>query len=160
MNITVKRTYNNSLYCIGHVYADGKYICDSIEDTDRGWDKNTPIDKIKAEKVYAKSAIPVGKYSLTIDVQSPTFVKKIYYKNYCNGKVPRVLDVPGFSGILIHRGKSEKDSAGCLIVGYNKIKGQVVNSQEAFEKLYTILKEAKRRNEKLTITYERTYECH
>ena len=71
--------------------------------------------------------------------------------------MPRVLNVPGYDGILIHRGVDEKNSAGCLIVGYNKIKGKVTNSQEAFEKLYNILKTANNKGENIYIEYTRTY---
>ena len=57
----------------------------------------------------------------------------------------------------MHRGKDEKSSAGCVILGYNTIKGQVTNSQEAFEKLYKILDEVNKRKEKITIEITRTY---
>ena len=67
------------------------------------------------------------------------------------------MNVPGFDGILWHRGRTEKDSAGCLILGYNTIKGQVTNSQQAFEKLYKILQEANKNGEKITAEYTRTY---
>ena len=75
---------------------------------------------------------------------------------YCRGKMPRILSVPGFDGILIHRGKDQGSSSGCLIVGYNKVKGKVVESQAAFEKLYEILASAK---DNITITITRTYKA-
>ena len=157
MKVLVKRIFNNSMYCISHLYVDGVYVCDAIEDQDRGWHNGMSDAYIRNNKVYAKSAIPVGTYNLTLNVVSPKFVQKAYYKKFCGGKLPRVLNVPGFDGILIHKGNTERDSAGCLIVGYNKIKGQVVNSQQAFEKLYSILDEAAKKGEKLTIEYTRTY---
>jgi hypothetical protein len=43
--------------------------------------------------------------------------------------------VKGFDGILIHKGNTAEDSAGCILVGYNKVKGKVLNSQIAFEDL-------------------------
>ena len=157
MNILVKRTYNNPTYCIGHLYVDGKYVCDTIEDTDRGLDDSMSVEQIKKTKVYAKTAIPTGTYDLTINVISQKFQKKPYYKSFCNGRLPRVLNVKGYDGILIHKGTTEKDSAGCLIVGYNNVKGMVVNSWIAFERLYGLLKEANNKKEKITITYERTF---
>ena len=36
----------------------------------------------------------------------------------------------------MHCGSTAKSSAGCLILGYNKIKGGVVDSQKAFETVY------------------------
>ena len=157
MKILVKRTFNNKLYCISHIYVDGVYICDAIEDTDRGLDNSMSVSDIKKKKVYAQTAIPTGTYDLTIDIISPKFYQKPYYKSFCNGYVPRVLNVKGFDGILIHKGVNQNSSAGCLIVGYNTIKGQVTNTQQAFEKLYKLFKQAKNKKEKMTITYERTY---
>lgn len=126
-------------YTIGHLYVDGVYVCDTIEDTDRGLTQDDTIADIEAVKVKSETAIPKGTYRVTLKVVSPKFGKKDYYKNFCGGKLPRLLDVPGFDGILIHRGNNQNDSAGCIIVGYNKVVGQVVNSQSAFEKLYKIL---------------------
>lgn len=157
MKILLKRIYSNNTYTIGHIYVDGVYVCDSIEDTDRGWHNGMSDAYIRNNKVYAKSAIPIGTYNLTMNVVSPKFYQKAYYKKFCGGRLPRILNVPGFDGILIHRGKTERDSAGCVIVGYNKVKGQVLNSQEAFEKLYKLLDQSNKKKEKITIEITRTY---
>ena len=93
--------------------------------------------------MYKQTAIPVGRYKVTIDVVSPSFSLKPYYRNFCGGRVPRLLNVPGYDGILMHRGVNQNSSAGCLIVGYNTIKGQVTDSQKAFEKLYNLLRSSK-----------------
>ena len=143
MRVVLERVYNCATYCIGHLYVDGKYVCDTIEDTDRGLSQTMTDVEIKKRKVYAQTAIPVGVYPVTLNVTSLKFSKKPYYKNFCQGKVPRVLNVPGYDGILMHIGSTEKSSAGCLIVGYNTIKGRVTNSQQAFEKLYDVLASAK-----------------
>ena len=150
MKIILERTYNCKNYCIGHLYyitededQIKKYICDVIEDTDRGLKDTMKLEEIEKMKVYAKTAIPTGKYQVTLNVVSPKFNLKPYYRKFCNGKVPRLLGVKGYEGILIHIGINQNSSAGCLIVGYNKIKGQVVQSQQAFEKLYKILLTAK-----------------
>lgn len=157
MKIEMKRVFSNDRYTISHIYAYGVYICDAIEDTDRGWNSGMSDAWIRNNKVYAKSAIPVGTYEVTLNIVSPKFSQKPYYKKFCDGKLPRLLNVPGFDGILMHRGKDEKSSAGCIILGYNTIKGQVTNSKEAFEKLYKILDEANKKKEKITIEITRTY---
>lgn len=157
MKVNVVRRYNNSNYCIGDLYVDGVWISNTIEDTDRGWHNGMSDAWIRNNKVYAKSAIPVGTYNLTLNVVSPKFAQKAYYKKFCGGRLPRILNVPGFDGILMHRGKDEKSSAGCVILGYNTIKGQVTNSQQAFEKFYKILDEANKKGEKITIEITRTY---
>ena len=130
-------------YQIGHLYVNGVYICDTIEDVDRGLTQDMPLDEIKKIKVKSETAIPRGKYRVRIDIQSPKFSAKAYYWSYCKGKLPRLMDVPGFEGILMHKGINQRSSAGCIIVGYNTVVGQVTKSQEAFEKLYTLLKSAK-----------------
>jgi hypothetical protein len=53
--------------------------------------------------------------------------------------MPYLHDVPHFLGILIHSGNTEGDSAGCIIVGKNTVKGKVLESRTTFQKLYAIL---------------------
>ena len=152
--LTLDRRYRpaTGLYSIGHLYdADGHYICDTIEDTDRGLTQDMPLDDIRRIKVKSKTAIPRGTYRVTLDVVSPKFSLKPYYKKFCGGKVPRLLDVPGFDGILIHKGVTEKSSAGCIIVGYNTIKGMVTRSQACFERLYRLLDSYRKQGEKIYI---------
>ena len=64
--------------------------------------------------------------------------------------MPRLLNVPGFDGILIHPGTTAKDTDGCLVTGENKIKGGVINSVVTWKKLCAILFATK---EDITITY-------
>ena len=151
MEILLERTYNNGLYCIGHLYVNGAYFCDTIEDTDRGLTDAMPIEEIRRRKVYRCTAIPAGKYKITLSVLSPKFYQKSYYRQFCKGFMPRLLNVKGFEGILIHKGVNQDSSAGCIIVGWNKVKGQVVDSQKAFEGLYQKMKQASNKGEIITI---------
>lgn len=154
MEILLKRIAKKEKYTIGRFYIDGQYVCDTIEDKDRGLTQTTPLDEIKRIKVPSETAIPTGKYTVTIKVRSPKFSKKEYYLKQCNGYLPRILNVPGFDGILMHRGTDEKSSAGCIILGYNKIVGKVVESQKAYELVYNKLKIASNNGEKITITIQ------
>lgn len=159
MEILVKRIYNCSRYCISHIYINGEYVCDGIEDTDRMLDDSMTEQYIRSKKISCETAIPTGVYKMTINIISPKFSKKKYYMDFCGGKLPRLKNVKGFDGILWHRGNTEKDSAGCLILGYNKVKGKVINSQEAFEKVYNMLKSInKATNEEIIVKYIRTYD--
>lgn len=151
MKILVKRVAKKEKYTIGKLFVDDVYICDTIEDKDRGFKQDTPISKIKSEKVYGQTAIPTGLYNVTLDVISNKFSQKPYFKALCDGKLPRLVNVPGFDGVLIHTGNDENDSYGCIIVGYNKVVGKVIDSKKAFEKLYPILKKASAKGEKITI---------
>lgn len=151
MKILVKRVAKKEKYTIGKMYVDDVYVCDTIEDKDRDLTQNTPLNDIKKKKVYGQTAIPSGTYNVTLDVVSTKFVQKPYFKELCGDKLPRLMNVPGFDGVLIHTGNDEDDSYGCIIVGYNKVKGKVIESRKAFEKLYPILKQASNKKEKITI---------
>ena len=149
MKLILERCYAKETYTIGKLYyideetQAKRYISDTLEDADRRLDFSMSEDAIKKLKVYANTAIPTGKYQITLNVVSPKYSKRQYYKLICDGKVPRLLGVKGFDGVLIHIGNTNKDTAGCILVGYNKKKGMVINSKSAWEKLYHILKSAK-----------------
>lgn len=149
MKLILERCYNKEKYTIGKLYyidenSNAKrYICDTLEDTDRRLTDSMDVEAIKQLKVYAETAIPTGCYQITLNVVSPKYVKRDYYKRLCGGRVPRLIGVKGFEGILIHIGNDAKDSAGCILVGYNKQVGKVIDSTKAFEKLYKILLSAK-----------------
>lgn len=154
MDIKVKRIFKGDKYTIGNLYINDKFVCDTIEDVDRGLKQNMDNTEISKLKIQDQTAIPTGRYKVTLSVQSPSFSKKPYYLNFCNGYLPRLENVPGFSGILIHRGVDQNHSSGCIIVGYNTIKGKVTNSQKAFETVYNMLKEADDNEENIYITIE------
>lgn len=139
---------------MSNLYIDGKWFCNCLEDADRGLDNSMSEDMIRTLKKPSITAIPRGTYEITLDVVSPKYSKVQFYKDVCNGKVPRLKNVKGFDGILIHAGNTDKDSSGCLLVGQNKVKGQVVNSKETFKQLYKLLQDGKSRGEKITIKIE------
>lgn len=153
MKILVKRIAKKATYTIGKMYLDGEFFCNTIEDKDRGLRSDMSLEEIKKIKIPSVTAIPTGTYKITIDVISPKFSKKAAYQ-YIGGKLPRLIGVKGFDGILIHQGTTEKDSAGCLIVGKNTIVGKVTQSQATFRALYAKIKEAKERGEEIIITIE------
>lgn len=147
MELLLRRIARRSSYTIGKLYLDGVYQCDTLEDTDRGLDKTMGEAEILAVKVAGQTAIPTGTYSVTLGVVSPKFGKKAAYA-FCEGKLPRLIDVKGFDGILLHSGNSAADTAGCILVGRNTIVGKLTNSLDTLRTLYAKLKEP------LTITIE------
>ena len=138
MKLELKRIFRGPKYTIGKLYVDNQYVCDTLEDTDRGLKQTDSLSSIQKKKVYGQTAIPTGTYDITLNVISPKFKDRSWAK-FCNGKLPRLLNVPGYDGVLIHVGNKPEDTLGCILVGYNKIKGQLINSTEAFKKLYSIL---------------------
>jgi len=158
MKIELVRIYNCSTYCIGKLYVDGVWQCDTVEDTDRGLDDSMTETEIRKKKVYSKTAIPTGTYKVTMDVQSPKFSQYKFYYDLCKGYLPRLNGVPGFEGVLIHCGSSAASSAGCLIVGLNTIKGKVTSSQATYKKLMKqFFMPAKMLGEEITLTITRKY---
>jgi hypothetical protein len=148
MEIVLNRKWKKPNYTIGTLSIDGKYFCETLEDTDRGLKDTMSIGEIKTIKKPHITAIPTGTYQVTLNVVSPKFGSRKFYKEVCNGKVPRLLNVKGFDGVLIHSGNKAEDTDGCILVGRNKIVGQVVNSQDTFRELYKILSSSK---DKITI---------
>lgn len=54
MRLTLIRIANRPTYCIGKLYIDGKYFCDTIEDTDRGLKDEMSVEEILKLKVKEK----------------------------------------------------------------------------------------------------------
>lgn len=130
MEILVQRTAKKDNYTIGRLSIDGKYVCDTLEDKVRE----------PGVKVAGKTAIPAGRYRVIVNV-SPKFGREL----------PRLLDVPGFEGILIHRGNTPEDTAGCILVGENRAKGKVLNSTPYELRLVELIKDAIGRKEEVWI---------
>lgn len=150
MKLLLKRIAKMEKYTIGKLYIDGEYFVDTLEDTDRNLTSTMSKDKIAKVKVYGKTAIPTGTYVVDMNTVSPKFGKRSWAQPY-GGKVPRLQDVPGYEGVLIHPGNTADDTSGCILVGRNKVKGQVVESQDTFKALMKILVKAK---DEITITIE------
>ncbi len=155
MKLRVERTYRGPNYTIGHLYINDKYFCDTLEDPDRSLTQSMSLSEIAKIKVKGDTCIPYGKYALNLNIVSAKYsdLKKYPYATIAKGRMPRVMNVPGFEGILIHAGNTQKDTMGCLLVGENKVKGQVINSQATWKKLYSILREAADKKELITIEY-------
>lgn len=150
MELLLKRIARKSTYTIGRLYVDGELFCDTLEDRDRDINRNGVFDNGE-QKVYAQTAIPNGRYRITMNVQSPKFSKKSAY-DWCGGYLPRLLEVPDFTGVLIHSGNSSADSAGCVLVGKNTVVGRLTESMATLKKLYPLLKRASDKGEEIWIT--------
>ena len=141
MKLTLIRKYKKKDYCIGELYIDGKFFSNTLEDPDRGLTSTMNLTEIKSKKIKGDTAIPTGLYKITLNVASSKYsnFSKYPYAKFCNGKMPRLLNVPGYEGILIHAGNTQKDTEGCILIGQNKVVGQVINSQATWKALYTEL---------------------
>ena len=151
MKLLLDRIYKGPNYTIGKLYINGIYECDTLEDVDRGLTSQMLLDEIKAKKIYGNTSIPTGTYIVNMNTVSPKFKDRIWAKPY-NGILPRLEKVLGYEGVLIHVGNKAEDTLGCILVGENKIKGQVINSTATFHELMTVLLKAYKANEVIELT--------
>ena len=140
IKLLIKRIAKQPTYTIGKLYIDDKYYCDTLEDTDRGLKQTDSLVSIKTHKIYGKTAIPTGEYYVNL-TYSPKF-KRI---------LPVIQNVKGYEGIRIHSGNTADDTEGCILVGYNTVKGMVVKSKATLERLIKILLQG---DDKIIITIE------
>lgn len=154
MEIVVYRKYKKDSYTVGRLSIDGTFVCNTMEDTDRGLDDGMPDWMIRNKKIPNVTAIPTGRYEIDMSTVSPRFSQKQFYMDVCQGKIPRLKNVKGFDGILIHTGNDETHSSGCLLVGLNKVRGKLTDSKETFKKVYALMKEAHNKGEAIYITIE------
>lgn len=132
MKLKVERLWRKSSYTIGRLFVDGKLFCNTLEDRVR--------DLTKETKVPGQTAIPAGTYEVVFN-WSPKFGRNF----------PRLLNVPHFTGILIHSGNTAADSAGCILVGNNTEKGRLTSSRDTSNRLNVLIEDAQRHGEKITI---------
>lgn len=129
MIIEVKRTDKNDKRTIGLLYIDDQFSCYTLEDTCRS-----------GVKIPGETAIPSGVYSVIIS-HSKRFGKAL----------PEVLDVPGFTGIRIHAGNTDKDTRGCILVGLNRTENRLMQSQMAMDLILPQIQRACDRGETVTL---------
>jgi hypothetical protein len=118
--------------------GESLYFCDTLEPTWRDYAHG-------GRKIKGCSAIPEGRYAVVISY-SPKFEQWL----------PILLGGPEFNkqwqGIRIHAGNTAADTEGCILVGKNKLVGQVVDSRIWLHRLKNKIVEAKNRGEAVWIT--------
>jgi len=119
MRLVLTRKTFTDKSTIGELTVDGAFQCFTLEDVPR------------EKKIAGKTAIPAGTYKLIIN-HSPRFKRDL----------PRLLEVPGFEGILIHPGNKAEDTEGCILVGKTEGKDFIGSSRDAFEALFAKLRKA------------------
>lgn len=134
--VRMSRLYDNGLYCISHVYdkKTGDYICDAIEDTVRDVNHNGVFDNSEV-KIPDQTAIPCGRYYVSFRRTGLAIGSKAKH-----GCIPYVHSVPHFTHIRIHNGETQDNSSGCIVLGLNKEKGKVLNSEEVCLNFYKRMK--------------------
>jgi hypothetical protein len=144
MKFQVKRIFLGETYTIGKLsYFDGSkwvYFCDTLEDKVRDLNKDGDLNDIGETKIYGETAIPYGKYSMIVSY-SPKFQRDL----------PLLLNVNGFEYIRIHSGNTATDSHGCILLGFNKEKGKVLESKKTLENFMSLLNSSKDKTHEIEI---------
>ena len=84
MELVLERKWKKDNYTIGRLSIDGGFFCNTLEDTDRGLTSEMTAEQIRKIKIQSKTAIPTGRYRITLSIQSPRFKDKKAYA-FCNG---------------------------------------------------------------------------
>ncbi len=128
MYLILKRRWLIDNATLGELYIDGEYFCYTLE------------DKVRDEKIKGITAIPYGSYKVVID-----------WSNRFGKRMPHILNVLNFEGVRIHAGNTDKDTEGCILVGFTKGEATIGRSKDAYEQLFTALEASFNRNEAITL---------
>lgn len=118
MKLRVERGAPGASSTIGKLYVDGVFFAYTLEDVDRQLESG-------GKKIQGETAIPRGSYKVIID-----------FSNRFQKQMMHILNVPGFEGIRIHAGNTDKDTEGCILLGKVRSDNAVFNSREAVNALF------------------------
>lgn len=118
MKLTLQRKWLSDRATIGELFVNGAFFCFALEDHLRAL----------GVKVKGQTAIPAGSYQVVLT-----------WSNRFQKVMPRLVNVPMFDGCLIHAGNTERDTAGCILVGRKHAENQISDSRAAFVDLYNLL---------------------
>lgn len=121
MLIEVKRTACGSTSTLGIMSIDGEMTCHTLEDV------------VRDEKIYGETAIPAGRYRVIVN-----------FSNRFQRDMPLLVDVPGYTGVRIHTGNTDKDTHGCILVGsaVGADGNTVTGSRLAFDRVFPQIRDA------------------
>lgn len=146
MKLVLRRRHDDGKATIGSLSIDGEQMCDTLE------------DQYQAVKKLGETRIHPGIYALELKAVGTSRFDESAKRNlgqYHKGMI-RLVGVLGFSEILIHTGNTEKDTAGCILVGLREGRDtnghhMAVDSWAAYRKIYPPIAEAILAGERVTI---------
>lgn len=125
MKIEVKIIAENTNTTASTLTIDGKFICFVIED---GYRK---------KKVAGATRIPSGQYYIGTRRYGKFYHR--FKRMFNHRHVFEVMEVQGFTDILIHTGNRAKDTRGCLLLNTGVVIGKEIygtGSRTAYKKFY------------------------
>ena len=100
----------------------------------------SPMATLEPPASGAHPAIPAGEYPLRLDVVSPRFARSPRrWSAAWEARLPRLMQVPGREGILIHPGNRPTDSSGCVLSGRAVSPLRLGESVATFHRLMHVL---------------------
>ena len=144
MKIKLIRYKSNANETLGKLYIDWEFICYTLEDEKR------------AVKLWGETRIPAGSYELKLNTEVGKNQKyKIRFPEMHKGMI-EVTKVPNFKYILIHIGNTDKDTAGCILVGStvndSGKKWSIGRSADAYKLVYEIISNELYMNKKVVLS--------
>jgi hypothetical protein len=112
MNLTIKRLPSDEHRTHGDLFIDGEWECYTLE------------DPVRDVKIKGETAIPFGRYPITLE-NSPRFGPGTITVN----------NVDNFVGVRIHGGNNEHHTAGCPLVGQARAVASILQSAAALTQL-------------------------
>jgi hypothetical protein len=133
MELKLNRKWLTSNSTISELLLDGVFECFVLED-------HFPTPYVKTP---GKTCIPLGRYEVIVNMS-----------NRFKVEMPLLLNVPQFAGIRIHPGNVSGDTEGCLLPGRIRGTNKILESKLAYDALFTKIKAAIAKGEKVFITVE------
>lgn len=145
LNLLLERKYFKPRYTVGTLSYTGSdgcrhALCDTLEPPSAHTRQGSSLRYIQFKKGLGFRAVPLGAYEVRM-AESRRFGRRL----------PRLVGVPGFRGVLIHEGNYPKDTAGCILPGWNRRRGMVCNSRSALAKVIELMNEAEGNGKKVTL---------
>ncbi|MGN0068283.1 MAG: DUF5675 family protein [Prevotella sp.] len=132
MRMVLKRIYRGEQFTVGELTVNGVWIGNSLEPRCIDWQKE--------QKVMGRTAVPEGTYEVRL---SPS---RTYRR-----MMPYLLDVPMFTGVMIHPGNTVADTRGCILVGLYTNHGMLTRSRQTFRQLAELIDRAAGNAERIEI---------
>jgi len=140
MEIKLIRKYYQAKYTIGRLYVNNRFFSDCLEPPSLHLTERSALGTILIAKYKGYRAIPTGRYRILI-TRSRRFGRWL----------PMLLNVKGFEGIRIHAGNKPEDTRGCILLGFNRRKGYVLDSTRCVLTLVKMMTEAIAKGEKVFV---------
>jgi len=142
MNLGLSRFADLADATLSALYIDGRFCCFGLE------------DQAQPVKVAGETRIPAGVYRLALRTVGPTHEK--YASKFPEHRgMLHLLNVPNFEYVLIHIGNTDRDSAGCILVGDTAhAHGELGQSTLAYRRMYGIVSNAILAGEPVEISVE------